>query len=655
MSSMWRAALILPVMLAFAPASSAQYAAPGNSYGYAPATASISSALNDWRQLRQSSGYAFSDYARFLIPYRRWPDEDRMRGWAEKAMRPGENPTTVIAFFTSDKPTTGNGWARLSDAYAASGRTAEALEAARNAWAKADLEPTDEQAIWARFGTRFTRADQDRRADALLFAKKPEDAARFLATASPERQASFAARVAMLEDSADADSRYQAVIGSVTTDAGLMMDRARYLRAHNYDQAARDLAARQHNFEYRPADPERFYDMLLMLANDAAQDRQWQTSFRIASQLDDVLPLGATVSDQPIGIRDNYTSLAWLAGSVALDRMNQPSNAIAMFDRYARAGKSLQVQTKGTYWAGRAALSAGQYQTANSYFQQAASYPELFYGQLALERLGRTVQAPPQAIPQYVTTAAQRTAFNARPLVQAIRLLGQQNRPTEEALFVKALAEDLNNDSERNLAVDLGQQINRPDIPVWTARMARVKGSMFYVRQAYPLFGNNVSNDLWSLTHGIARQESSYDPYAVSHAGARGTMQLMVGTAREEAGKMGVGFDSARLITDPDYNVMIGSSYFRRMMNMWGGSVPLAVASYNAGAGNVRKWVNTYGDPRSQVDVLKWIEAIPYTETRAYVQRVIENSVVYDSLRSANQQQQTALHVSRYLGKSRPG
>ena len=655
MSSMWRAALILPVMLAFAPASSAQYAAPGNSYGYAPATASISSALNDWRQLRQSSGYAFSDYARFLIPYPGWPDEDRMRGWAEKAMRPGENPTTVIAFFTSDKPTTGNGWARLSDAYVASGRTAEALEAARNAWAKADLEPTDEQAIWARFGTRLTRADQDRRADALLFAKKPEDAARFLATTSPERQASFAARVAMLEDSADADSRYQAVIGSVTTDAGLMMDRARYLRAHNYDQAARDLAAREHNFAYRPADPERFYDMLLMLANDAAQDRQWQTSFRIASQLDDVLPLGATVSDQPIGIRDNYTSLAWLAGSVALDRMNQPSNAIAMFDRYARAGKSLQVQTKGTYWAGRAALSAGQYQTANSYFQQAASYPELFYGQLALERLGRTVQAPPQAIPQYVTTAAQRTAFNARPLVQAIRLLGQQNRPTEEALFVKALAEDLNNDSERNLAVDLGQQINRPDIPVWTARMARVKGSMFYVRQAYPLFGNNVSNDLWSLTHGIARQESSYDPYAVSHAGARGTMQLMVGTAREEAGKMGVGFDSARLITDPDYNVMIGSSYFRRMMNMWGGSVPLAVASYNAGAGNVRKWVNTYGDPRSQVDVLKWIEAIPYTETRAYVQRVIENSVVYDSLRSANQQQQTALHVSRYLGKSRPG
>jgi soluble lytic murein transglycosylase len=131
-------------------------------------------------------------------------------------------------------------------------------------------------------------------------------------------------------------------------------------------------------------------------------------------------------------------------------------------------------------------------------------------------------------------------------------------------------------------------------------------------------------------------------------------MQLMVGTAREQAGKMGVGFDSYKLISDPDYNVMLGSAYFRRMMNRWNGSVPLAVASYNAGSGNVSKWVNAYGDPRGQVDVLKWIEAIPYTETRAYVQRVIENSVVYDSLRGSNQNQ-TAMHVSRYLGKSRPG
>ena len=130
-------------------------------------------------------------------------------------------------------------------------------------------------------------------------------------------------------------------------------------------------------------------------------------------------------------------------------------------------------------------------------------------------------------------------------------------------------------------------------------------------------------------------------------------MQLMVPTARERAGKLGVAFDSSRLLTDPAYNMMLGSTYYRWLLDYWDGNVPLAVASYNAGMGNVRKWVNAYGDPRGRVDVLKWIEAIPFTETRGYVQRVIENTVVYDSMRPSTPQQ--AVHVSRYLGKARPG
>ena len=122
-----------------------------------------------------------------------------------------------------------------------------------------------------------------------------------------------------------------------------------------------------------------------------------------------------TSAKQPIDLRDNYTSLVWLGGMIALDRTNQPGSAVAMFYNYARGGHSLQVQTKGNYWAGRAALAAGRFQEANDYFQRAAAYPELFYGQLALERLGKSVSAAAPALPQYVTTAAQRAAFNAKP------------------------------------------------------------------------------------------------------------------------------------------------------------------------------------------------------------------------------------------------
>jgi soluble lytic murein transglycosylase len=160
---------------------------------------------------------------------------------------------------------------------------------------------------------------------------------------------------------------------------------------------------------------------------------------------------------------------------------------------------------------------------------------------------------------------------------------------------------------------------------------------------------------MWSMTHGITRQESSFDKSAVSFAGARGMMQLMPGTAREQAGKMGMAYDYYRLTSDPAYNVSLGSAYYARLLNIWGGNHVLAVASYNAGAGNVRKWVNAYGDPRQPgTDVVRWIERIPFTETRGYVQRVLENSVVYDRL-NPQTAAATPVHLSTYLGKSRPG
>ena len=639
----------VPFLLLTAPVS-AQYSTPYAAPAYS--ATSVTYAIADWRRLRQSSGYSFSDYARFLIANPGWPEEDKLRRWAERAMRPSEDRGTVLAFFAKDPPTTGNGFAALADALAASGRAGEALAAARSAWSEADLGETAEQAIWARYGASLTAADHDRRVDALLFAKNPDDAARFYSQTSMSRRAAFAARIAMQRRSPDAESLYQAVIGQVTSDPGLMMDRARYLRASGYEQAARDLAARQHAFAYPAADPERFFDMLLTLANGAAQDRQWNTAFNITSHLSDALAPGTDISQQPIGVRDNYTSLAWLGGMIALDRTRQPGSAVAMFYNYARGGRSLQVQTKGNYWAGRAALAAGRLQEANGYFERAAAYPELFYGQLALERLGRSISAPGASVAGYTATPAQRAAFNNNRLVQAVRAMQQQSNAQERTLFIRALAESLDTDTDRALAMEFGRQIGRQDIGVWVARAARIKGSMFYVRDAFPTLSASVSPGLWSLAHGITRQESSFDPYAVSHAGARGMMQLMTGTAREQAGKMGVGYDGYRLISDPSYNVMLGSAYFQRMLDMWNGSVPLAVASYNAGYGNVRKWINRYGDPRGQVDMLKWIEAIPYVETKAYVQRVIENSVVYDSMRGPPQQ--AALHVSRYLGKDRP-
>ena len=656
MSSMRGVALIL--LLVTSTAASTQVSSPAVPVQAAAAAApaysySVAAALNDWRRLKDNGGYSFADYARFLIYNPGWPSEDSMRRKAEQLMRPGENAATVLSFYSVEKPQSGNGFARLADALSQNGRHAEALIAAREAWASADLSAADEQGIYARWGRNFTTADNDRRVDALLFAKDPTDAQRLLGMTTPTRRGAFSARIAMQKRDPNAEALYQPFLRTVTNDAGLMMDRARYLRDANWEDSARQLFARNFTFTYRPADAERFMDMMLLLADGAAQDGQWSIAYNIARQADEALLPGIDMADRPLGIRDKYTSLMWLGGTAAWSGLNRASDAMFMFDRYARGGRSLQVLTKGLYWAGKAAQSARRNTESVAYFQRAAAYPELFYAQLSLEQLGRAVPAP-GPLPTFAVSAAQRAEFPTRRLVQATSILGAQGRREEQTLFVRALAESLNNDSERALATQFGQQIGRDDLGVWVARMARVKGSSFYVETAYPRLQANVGGArMWSLAHGITRQESSFDRSAISHAGARGMMQLMPGTAREQAGKMGVGYDGYRLTTDPAYNVMLGTAYFQRMLNIWDGNVPLAVASYNAGSGNVGKWVRRYGDPRGRQSVVSWIEQIPFSETKAYVQRVIENSVVYDRMNPHNPPR--TVHVSNFLGKGAPG
>ncbi len=655
MSSMGKRAFFISILLACSASASTVIPAtiiPRTASASAAVGQNINSAIAEWRQLRQGGNYSFATYAHFLNYNQDWPGEAAMRRDAEKAMRPGENASLVLGFYRLEEPKSGNGWARYAEALSAAGRTSDAVAAAKKAWASNDLSSADEAMILARFGANLTSADHDNRVDALLFDKDPKDAGRLLAWTSPDRRAAFAARVAMQSRADDAEALFRAVGGQVATDSGLLMDRLRYLRDGGNETLARQLAAQPHQFAERPADAERWYEMMLILADGAVEDHQWHLAYNIARQLDDAFPQGTQMPDQSYGVRDNYTSLAWLAGRIALDRLHNANNAIAMFYRYAQGGQSLQVATKGWYWAGRAALAAGHATDASAYFQRAAIYPDLFYGQLALERLGRIVPAPGSP-PAVAATDPTRMAFTQKPIVQAFRQMAYYGNATEQMQFVRALAESLKTPTERSLALEMARQLGREDLAVWVTRAARNDGDSYYYRDAYPTI-RTTPRTAWALANGIARQESSFDRNAVSWAGARGMMQLMPATAREQAGKLGVRYDSQKLY-DPDYNVMLGSSYFQRMLDTWDGSVPLAVASYNAGAGNVRKWVNAYGDPRTgRVDVVGWIEAIPFTETKGYVQRVIENSVVYDSI-NPQPQSRTALHVSRYLGKGTPG
>ncbi|WP_150291267.1 lytic transglycosylase domain-containing protein [Sphingobium estronivorans] len=619
---------------------------------------SVSGTISQWRALQQSDALGFSTYASFIMANPGWPGEDRMRRLAETGINPNSyDPGQVVAFFTRFPPRTASGNARYALALMQQNRMGEARIAARNAWIGGSLSPDDESRLLSLFGSSWTSVEHDLRADALLWKGDILGAQRMLAYVSPPRRPVYEARIAFRQKAPDAAVKMQLAEAVGATDAGFVADKASWMLNTGNWIAGRQYLANRPTLTFRPGDAEKWYETLLTQARAAANDSQWSFAYGIASKLDDAYLPGTDVNTRPIGERDDYTSLAWLAGSTAFYNLGKPLDAMEMFRRYATAAKSPQTQSKGFYWAGRAALQAGDAATANSYFARAAVFPDQFYGQLALERLGRPIPAPAAVERPVEISAAERTAFANRSVVRAVKALGQMGYWEDQSKFARAIANNADSDADHYLAVELAKSIGRPDMGVMVGRRAVSSGLSGYGESAFPRVPvPSEAQYNWTMVHAIARQESQFDRQIVSHAGARGLMQLMPGTAREQATKLGMSYDAGSL-NDPSYNIMLGSAYFQRMLNYYGGSYPLAVAAYNAGPGNVNRWIAANGDPRLPgADMLRWIEQIPIFETRNYVQRVLENAVVYEAMNPERARfRGTTTPLSKYLGKQTPG
>ncbi len=618
----------------------------------------VNAAIYEWKRLSASDSYSFSAYADFLMANPGWPDETRMRRNAETAiMLDSFSNAKVIDFFQKFPPITNSGKARYALALQRAGRVDEAGAVARDAWRGGTMTEEDEYGLLGIFNSVLTVDDHDARMDALLWAGARSQAERQLGLVSSGKRTLYMARYAKLVDSPEADSMIANLGMQGATDPGLLEQRARALRTGGQSMTVRSLLANRPPLQTYPVDVEEWYETLLVNARAAANDKQWSLAYNIASKVDDAFPAGTDISEKSLGVRDDYTSLTWLAGTTALWELRNPADAISMFARYGNAARTPQTRSKGFYWAGKAAAEARDMATANRYFEMAGEYSDHFYGQLALERLGR-------AIPQFASSPAvqvdpgARGTFNNRSLVQAVREISRTNTDWQtQNRFFRAIAGDAETEADHVLVADLARDIGRRDLAVILGSSARAKGLDRFQMVAFPVMPVPPGYDRdWTMIHAITRQESQFAQNANSHAGAQGLMQLMPGTGREQAGKTGLSYSYDALTSDPQYNIRLGSGYFGRMMDYYGGSYPLAVAAYNAGPGNVNKWLRANGDPRmGGIDILKWIEEIPIYETRNYVQRVIENAVVYDAMQPGKANYRGANPTSHYLGKRDPG
>ncbi len=619
-----------------------------------PSEGNIPAALQRWRMLSATGNYSFSEYASFLITYPDWPENEAMRKNAEQAINLlSYSPSQTVTYFDRLPPLTNGGRAKYAVALQATGDQAKAEQWARNAWREGPLTDDDEARMLQMVGGKLTAADHDVRVERLLWVGGTRAAAKILPMTSAARRPVLAAWLATKTKSADAAMLVSDAGQAANADAGLLAERASQLRSAGNSWAARDLLANRGQLASPPAAAKDWYKILLTNAKAAADDGQYDVAFRIASRLDDGIAAGLNVADQDLSTRDQYTSLAWLAGQLAMDRLNRPKEAAAMFLRYANAAKSPQTRSKGLYWAGKASAKAGDKATAQQHFANSGAYYDYFYGQLALEAIDRRL--PP--VPAEASLPPAQSDSGGKSVNIAARIATKYGSWKDQSNFLRTISKSATTSDDFLSTITLSKQINRPDLAVMAGRNARLKGLDTLMRYGFPVVDIPASqSDNWTMIHAIARQESQFDRAAVSRAGAMGLMQLMPGTARETSGKIAMAYRPDALTTDPSYNIELGSTYIKRMLSYYNGSYPLAVAAYNAGPGNVNKWLAANGDPRTgQIEMIAWIEKIPLFETRDYVQRVLENAVMYEHL-NPNRARNRATHpLSSYLGKSTPG
>jgi soluble lytic murein transglycosylase len=605
-------------------------------------------AVSRWKLLTASDRFLFSDYAQFMLTYPGFPEEAKLRVTAERALEyQAAPPQSVAAFFDRYPPVTNVGRAAYALALYALGR-GEAAEAGRQAWRGGAMSDAAEATLLARLAQSLTPADHDARMDALLWAGVTVQAERQLQYVSPAARPLLSARLSLVKG-IDPVATGQAT-GSEVRDAGYVYNRSKRLRTAGNTTNAAWLLATRPPLSAPPREVRKWLAELLAVARTADA----QTAVRIAAGIDDTFPPGTDVSAQSYMIRDDYTSLMWLGGTKALNALGDGGQAAPLFWRYGAAARTPQTRSKGFYWAGRALAQSGKAAEAARYFEQAAAYSDQFYGLLALERLGRALPKLEES-PKTIPTDAERADFNARPLTKAVREVARESDWQTAVKFFREIAEQAESESDHVLVADLARELGRRDMGVILGQAAHADGHGNYRQTSFPIMPVTAGAD-WTMVHAITRQESQFAMNALSHAGARGLMQLMPGTAREQAGKLQMGYDLQGLTQDAGYNIMLGDGYFARMMDYFGGSYPLAVAAYNAGPGNVNKWLRANGDPRNGgIDWIVWIEKIPLSETRNYVQRVLENAVVYEAMYPARARNKGSNPLSRFLGKQTPG
>ena len=565
--------------------------------------------LIEWDRLRAGKG-EFAAAQEFLIRRPDWPGLPYLRKRSEVTIKPDALAEDVIAFFDGQAPRTAQGSLRLAQALAKKGKTTAAISAVRWGWISFNMDADLEQEFREAFGADLVSM-HEARLDMLLWQGAISSAKRMLSSVSSDQVKLAKARLALQENKNGVTAFLAKVPDSLKTDPGLAFDRFKWRLVRKKADGAIKLLLEKSATAVSLGRPEKWAEQRLSLARDLLWDGKYQKAYDVAAS-------------HHLDASEDYAELEWLAGFIALRKLKNPKKALVHFKNHEAAVGSEISLGRTHYWQGRTLHAMAQSEQAQRAYAKGAKYQTSFYGLLAADAAGLPMQG--SLAGTVVDPSWRQAAFVESSVFKAALLLISIDRSRFGVRFLTHLAESQSPTGMAQLG-GMAEELGIPYLELMLGKRASRYGTMIE-RHFYPLLPMLVQTDEVApeLALAIARRESEFFIGAVSGVGALGLMQVMPRTAREMAGKLGLRYSRSKMLKDPKFNAKIGIRYLQELREEFGNSPVHIAAAYNAGPSRARNWTIKLGDPRlGKIDVIDWIEQIPFSETRNYVMRVTES------------------------------
>jgi soluble lytic murein transglycosylase len=578
--------------------------------------------LVEWAILRsgESESVELGRYMAFISENPSWPAIGLLRRRAEATLwsdRP--DPASVRSFFGKEKPTTAKGKFALARALLLQGDRPAAQSLVREAWRNDTFSDDLESPALDVFKDLITAADHKARMDMRLYAEDVDGGLRAANRAGGNASVIAKARIAVIRKAGNAKALLDAVPADAHRDVGYIFSRVQLLRRADKAVEAAELMLSVPHDHGQAVDADQWWVERRLVARKLLDLGNAKSAYRVAR-------------DAAVPSRENYRAeQQFTAGWIALRFLNDPAAALAHFAKVGQGNSNPIALARSGYWQGRAAEALGRKEEARTHFEAAARYSTAYYGQIARARLGHKdiiLRPAPEAPPD------RRDGLGRLEVVRAIELLYAID---ERDLIAGSLADLAERSTDAVALAAIGEVAGqhkdaRAMVLLGKAALGRGLPLEHY---AFPIVGIPEYRPIGpavepAVVYAIARQESTFNPKIISSARAMGLMQVTPSAARYVAKKFGAPYDEKRLLSDQIYNVQLGAAELGELIEDYRGSYILTFAGYNAGRGRVKEWIAKHGDPRDpKVDPIDWVERIPFSETRNYIQRVLENLQVY--------------------------